>query len=110
MTNCIVACNTTVGTNDTMSLSYAGGVDYCFFDVAEDMLGANSKTGDPTFVNSEKGNFKLRSASPCIDAGFAGDWMTSTSRALDGNPRIMGHGPDMGCYETKHQGFQIRLR
>ena len=110
MTNCIVACNTTVGTNITMSLSYAGGVDYCFFDVADDKLGANSKTGDPMFFSVERGNFKLRGASPCIDAGFAGDWMTSTSRALDGNPRIMGRGPDMGCYETCHMGFAIRLR
>ena len=62
------------------------------------------------FFSVERGNFKLRGASPCIDAGFAGDWMTSTSRALDGNPRIMGRGPDMGCYETCHMGFAIRLR
>ena len=110
MLNCIVAGNTTACTNVTVALNYAGGVDYCFFDVSDDMLGANSKTGNPMFVSVEKGNFKLRSASPCIDAGFTGEWMTDASLALDGNPRIMGRGPDMGCYETCHLGFTIRLR
>ena len=110
MINCIVAGNVTVNTNITVSVSSTGGVDYCFFDVADDVLGANSKTGDPRFFSVEKGNFKLRSSSPCIDAGFAGEWITDTSLALDGNPRIMGRAPDMGCYETYHAGFTIRLR
>lgn len=110
MTNCIVACNTTVDTNVTMSLQYAGGVDYCFFDVVDDILGANSKTGDPLFRNVAKGDYRLRVKSPCVDAGYKCEWMTDASLSLDGKPRIMGRGPDMGCYETNHSGFSISLR
>ena len=110
MTNCIIACNATVGTNTTMALNYAGGVDYCFFDVADDVLGANSKTGDPLFRNVAKGDYRLRVKSPCVDAGYKCEWMTDASLSLDGKPRIMGRGPDMGCYETKHLGFSISLR
>ena len=110
MTNCIIACNATVGTNTTMALNYAGGVDYCFFDVADDVLGANSKTGDPLFRNVARGDYRLRAKSPCIDAGYKGEWMTDASLSLDGKPRIMGRGPDMGCYETNHSGFSISLR
>ena len=110
MVNCIIAYNTTMNNSTTVKLNYADAVDYCFFDVADDVLGANSKTGDPVFYNVEKGNFRLRAKSPCIDAGYKGDWMTNDSLALDGNPRIMGRGPDMGCYETSHSGFTIRLR
>ena len=110
MQNCIAACNTTAGTNTTMSLDYAGGVDYCFFDVADDILGANSKTGDPLFRNVAKGDYRLRVKSPCVDAGYKCEWMTDASLSLDGKPRIMGRGPDMGCYETNHSGFSISLR
>lgn len=110
MVNCIIAYNTTMNNSTTVKLNYAGDVNYCFFDVADDVLGANSKTGDPVFYNVEKGNFRLRAKSPCIDAGYKGDWMTNGSLALDSNPRIMGRGPDMGCYETSHSGFTIRLR
>ena len=110
MTNCIIACNTTVDTNVTMSLQYADAVDYCFFDVADDVLGANSKTGDPLFRNVARGDYRLRAKSPCIDAGYKGEWMTDASLSLDGKPRIMGRGPDMGCYETNHSGFSISLR
>lgn len=110
MTNCIVAFNTTMDTNVTMSLQYAGGVDYCFFDVVDDILGANSKTGDPLFRNVAKGDYRLRVKSPCVDAGYKCEWMTDASLSLDGKPRIMGRGPDMGCYETNHSGFSISLR
>ena len=110
MVNCIIAYNTTMNNSTTVKLNYAGGVDYCLFDVADDVLGANSKTGDPLFRNAATGDFRLRSASPCIDAGVAGEWMTEDALALDGNPRIMGGAPDMGCYETYHSGFSIRLR
>jgi len=110
MLNCIIADNTTMNTNTTVKLNYAGGVDYCIFDIADDKIGANSKVGDPKFRSPEKGDFRVKSASPCIDAGVQGEWMTAGCLALDGNPRIMGRAPDMGCYETYHSGMTIRLR
>ena len=110
MVNCIVADNVTANTNITVYVSSTGAVDYCFFDVADDVLGANSKTGDPLFRNVTRGDYRLRAKSPCIDAGYKGEWMTDASLSLDGKPRIMGRGPDMGCYETNHSGFSISLR
>ena len=110
MVNCLVAGNTTASANVTMSLQYAGGVDYCFFDVADDMLGANSKTGDPMFRNVARGDYRLRAKSPCINAGRKGEWMTDASLSLDGNPRVIGRGPDMGCYEATPSHFSIHLR
>ena len=38
MLNCIIADNTTAGTNTTVELSYAGGVDYCLFDIEADKV------------------------------------------------------------------------
>ena len=110
MVNCIIANNTTMNTNATMKVNYAGGVDYCFFDVADDVLGANSKTGDPMFRNVARGDYRLRAKSPCINAGRKGEWMTDASLSLDGNPRVIGRGPDMGCYEATPSHFSIHLR
>ncbi|MBN2529906.1 MAG: right-handed parallel beta-helix repeat-containing protein [Deltaproteobacteria bacterium] len=67
---------------------------------------------DPRVVNSDKGNFRLSSDSPCINAGSlgalpgdAGDLDSddnvgeNTPFDLDGNPRHVGASVDMGAYE-----------
>ena len=56
-------------------------------------------TEDPLFVNSEAGDFRLKSGSPAIDAGKEG----YSSLDLAGNPRVMGAAVDIGAYE--HQGI-----
>ena len=110
MVNCIVAGNTTAYTNATVALSDKSGVDYCFFDVTSEKIGANSKSGDPVFRNVAKGDFRLRPGSPCIDSGLRGDWIDSESLSLDGKARVMGRAPDMGCYETCRSGFVVRVK
>ncbi len=110
MVNCIVAGNTTVSTNATVALYDKSGVDYCFFDVASEKIGANSKSGDPVFRNVAKGDFRLRPGSPCIDSGLRGEWIDGTSLSLDGKARAMGRAPDMGCYETCRSGFVVRVK
>src|SRR5205085_2823963 len=45
-------------------------------------------TADPLFVDANSGNFRLRSDSPCIDAGDNSYAFGSTD--LDGRPRIIG--------------------
>jgi hypothetical protein len=49
---------------------------------------------DPLFVNYEKNDFHLQSASPCINKGIKLGWRYD----LDGN-KIMKK-PDLGCYES----------
>ena len=96
MLNCLVAGNTTAGTNVTMSLQYAGGVDYCLFDVADDRLGEHSKVGDPKFVNLAKGNCHLSPGSPAVGIGL---WYEEIPEDLDGLKRRRK--PAAGCYEIK---------
>ena len=96
MLNCLVAGNATACTNVTMSLQYAGDVDYCLFDVADDRIGDHSKVGDPKFVNLAKGNCHLSPGSPAIGIGL---WYEEIPEDLDGLKRRRK--PAAGCYEIK---------
>ena len=95
MVDCIVAGNTTAGAATTMALNYDGGVDYCFFDIEADKVGANSLFGDPQFVGTTDGNYRLSSTSSARGAGMA---YSGIGVDLDGidfeNP------PSMGCYQS----------
>ncbi len=53
----------------------------------------------PDFADPDRGDFRLREASPCIDSGN-GD-IGSNSVDLDGRPRRIGARPDMGAYESQ---------
>jgi hypothetical protein len=59
--------------------------------------GTGNITNEPRFVNLATGNVRLQSGSPCIDAGTNAHVSTPTD--LDGRPRILGPGVDMGAYE-----------
>jgi hypothetical protein len=56
-------------------------------------------TVNPKFADSDKGSFALRRSSPCKDTALLEPWMAN---ALDlaGNARVIGDGPNMGCYEA----------
>ncbi len=54
--------------------------------------------GDPGFKNPAKGNFRLRSLSPCRDAGSG---LPASTVDLLGNPRVNGKAIDIGCYEAQ---------
>ena len=54
---------------------------------------------DPSFRNAATGDWRLRAESPCIDAAdpvFA----QIHDFDLEGNPRSVGGGPDMGAFES----------
>ncbi len=54
--------------------------------------------GDPGFKNPAKGDFRLRSLSPCRDAGSG---LPASTVDLLGNPRVNGKAIDIGCYEAQ---------
>jgi len=57
----------------------------------------NCWTSDPLFANYAGGDLRLKSNSPCINAGNNDHVTTSTD--LDGMPRIIGGTVDIGAYE-----------
>lgn len=59
--------------------------------------GCGSITDDPLFVDMENGDFRLRSGSPCIDAGS--DVRSTSETDLAGNGRIVGAAIDIGAFE-----------
>ena len=63
----------------------------------------NVHVGDPSFVDSANGDYRLAAGSPCIDAGD-NSYVTTTTD-LDGNARIVNGTVDIGCYE--HISFDV---
>ena len=56
-------------------------------------------TASPKFANLGKGCFTLRTSSPCKDTALLEPWMANAFD-LAGDARVMGDGPNMGCYEA----------
>lgn len=54
---------------------------------------------NPLFINEQNRNYRLKSNSPCINAGINKPGMFIPSTDLSGRPRIFGGIIDMGCYE-----------
>ena len=74
-----------------------GGFRYsCLEPLAE---GEGNFTNAPGFLSLHAGDLRLSSLSPCVDAGDQNPWMGSATD-LDGNPRIMGDGVDIGACES----------
>jgi len=94
--NCIVYFNSA----PVSSNFYGSDYDYsCFAPVTPS---ANNTDEDPSFLDREAGDYRLRYGSPCIDGA---DPYASESSDLDGNPRPVEGDfnviprSDMGCYE-----------
>lgn len=68
---------------------------------------SNNITANPRFVNAGsgfglahvRGDYHLKAGSPCADTGAILAGMSSAVD-IEGNPRILGAGPNMGAYET----------
>ena len=68
--------------------------------------------GNHKFVDAANGDYHLQRNSPLRDKGVTLDWMTADAIDLDGNPRVFGDNPDLGCYEciAKYPGFMVFVR
>ena len=95
------------GATEGVAVSQAGGTlsHSCYPSAAK----ANGNiAANPHFRRA--GDYRLRSDSPCRDAGAAVDW-TADDIDLAGRPRIIGRAVDMGCYELDTPiGLRIELR
>ena len=61
------------------------------------VVGPDNMMTNPCFANAAAGDYRLRSGSPCIDAGVAGSSVGTTD--LSGGMRVRGRGVDIGCFE-----------
>ena len=63
------------------------------------IFGTGNNASDPLFLNWTNGaSLRLSAASPCLDAGSTNAIWCGTLD-LDGRPRVLGSGVDMGAYE-----------
>ena len=117
--NCTMCGNNAVLTGGGMSLSVDGTCVNCIIQDNTAMVNSNYYSDTTSNVSwcctaplpAGPGNIEtnplfagvadwhLQFVSPCVDAGTSMAWMANATD-LDGNPRILGPGVDMGCYET----------
>ena len=69
--------------------------------------GSDCVTDDPCF----RSGWRIWAKSPCRDKGLPtlNDWARGTVD-LDGKPRLVGYGVDMGCFENQSGGLQVIVR
>jgi hypothetical protein len=98
--NCIVYSNSA-----TVSGSNWYRSSFSYSCTAPLPAGAGNISSDPLFIDSTNANYRLSSASPCINAGH--NSYCSATTDLDGNPRVIGGVVDMGAYERQEAGTDV---
>jgi len=79
----------------TVASPHGSGVDYS--DVGIGTVQDHNLVGiDPLFVAAASADFHLRPGSPAIDSGVA---LTEITSDLEGRPRSLGNGYDVGAHE-----------
>ena len=94
--SCIVYGNAyTSGTANNINIQNSTVTYSC---IGSSVSGIGNIAANPLFVDPENGDYRLRAGSPCIDkAQLTNEAKLGTD--LDENPRWIGSGADMGCYE-----------
>jgi hypothetical protein len=119
--NCIVYGNDANGLTTSNYIHQAGTVNpgggYSYTNcllapVPAWLIHTDCFDADPRFVDPDKGNYRLREDSACVDAGLNLPWMAD-ARDLDGARRIqpVDDVVDIGCYELPQwSGTLLLLR
>ena len=83
----------------TANHNYSGGA-FMYSCTTPAAAGVGNTSADPTFVSVSSNNYRLKTGSPCIDAGTNLAWMAG-AKDLGGSDRIIPAGGtnDMGAYE-----------
>ena len=114
MYNCTLADNGKDGTAAADLTITGGTVKNCIALSATTTGGTvefNSFNADPHFKNAARGDYRLASASPCLDAGDDTLWDNlDVAVDLDGNPRLRLSHVDLGCYERQFTTLILSVR
>lgn len=107
--NCILYFNRQVSLED--NYAYSGGeprFTNCNINTLSSLLkGTNNINADPRFVN-RAGDFHLRAASPCIDAGTNRTAMNGATD-FDGHARIFNGTVDIGADEAAFEAMDMMV-
>jgi hypothetical protein len=118
ITNCTIDSNTSGAggaihsrfssdhlTNSILSANYpneiktvSSGLIASYSDVQGGYTGIGNIAADPRYVDHRAGDYRLKTGSPCINAG-TNKAPGLPGRDLAGNPRIIAQTIDMGAYE-----------
>jgi len=96
--NCIIWGNFPHEIMDTHN--YQNGVTATYCDVRRGWPGDGNIDADPEFVDGSAGNYHLSLDSPCIHGGSPAFLATTGAEDVDGEPRLMGIGVDIGADEV----------
>ena len=121
MVNTIVANNRTPNMPESASTllglpnwqiskaSASNGVSNCCFG-SDAPLGVAARIGDPLFVDSTSGDYRLQVWSPCCNRGQAKTWMSGATD-IYGQPRVFGSRVDIGAAECQEiRGMMLLVR
>ena len=101
----------TISWNEQPSADIGGGgtvTHSCYANAAAGNASGNI-SDNPLFKGAASRNYRLRKASPCVNAGSDAGW-TRDDVDLAGNPRLRGSATDIGCFERPFADTLLRLR
>ena len=94
--NCIMWGNTASGSGPEIFNSYSSSTPtVTYSNIAGGYTGAGNINADPEFINAPS-DLRLNITSPCVDTGI---FLGAPEDDIDGNPRPLNLGFDMGAYE-----------
>lgn len=93
----ITLLNSIIWNSGGIACGEGGGLcNFTYSDLEGGWPGEGNLDTDPIFASAATGNYRLRADSPLIDAGAA---QGAADHDLDGNPRPLNAGFDIGAYE-----------
>lgn len=102
--NCLFALNAGTDVSDS-----SGKVWYSRF--AEATGARYNLAADPKLRSPKRDDWRVRSTSPCVNAGDASVWEgVENPIDLRGDPRVLNRQVDMGCYEVPQAGLRLIVR